>query len=117
MTAPAEKAPTPSRGPAKKAPNPTKPQSLIIGDYLYRQTEQGELKLPLRMKVGLFEAVLGQDQMVAFLDILKTMGEDGQLDRVREMYLDELTPITEEWFAAVAERAGGTPGESDSSSN
>ncbi|HEY8589607.1 MAG TPA: hypothetical protein VIL55_08655 [Naasia sp.] len=80
--------------PAKKAP---KPQYMVVGDHFYGQTDEGEIRIPLRFRTKIFRAIRDAgdevDQLFALLDNL------GEADTAAKF--DELDVLDTMEFATV----------------
>lgn len=97
----------------------TKPKYFVAGATFFAQTENGELKLPLRFKTGLIRAIRDIDgdeidMMFALLDGLNDKETAAALD---ELDVFETTALVAAFFKAWREKQQASVGEAQRSSN
>lgn len=96
---------------------PAKPKYQVVGDVFVAQTDQGEVRLPLRFKTKLLRSIRDTgddiDQVFALLDCIGDSRTVAQLD---EMDVFDMTELVTEFFKEFGERQKARLGEASASS-
>lgn len=95
-----------------------KPQYFVAGSTFFAQTEDGELRIPLRLKTKLVRAIrdLAGDELDQMFAILDGIGDAETAAALDELDIFETTGIAMAYFRAWGERQQASVGEAQRSS-
>lgn len=103
--------PVHAKAPAKK------PKHMVVGETFYAQTDDGELRIPLRFKTKLVRAISQtDDELDQLFALLEGLGDQGTADALDELDIFETTEIAEKYFQAWQEKNQARLGEAQRSS-
>lgn len=103
----------------ERAAGKTKPKFFVAGSTFFAQTDDGELKIPLRFKTKLVRLIrdMPGDELDQLFALLDGLGDQETADALDELDIFETTEIAEAYFQAWQEKNEARLGESQRSSN
>lgn len=106
-----EPVPVLTKAPAKK------PKYMVVGDAFYAQTDDGELRVPLRFKTKLVRSIRDlEDELDQLFALLEGLGDKSTAEALDELDIFETTEIAEKYFQAWQEKNEARLGEAVRSS-
>lgn len=96
----------------------TKPKFQVVDDHFIAQTDEGELKIPLRFKTKLLRKIREvPDELDQVFALLDGLGDKVTAEKIDELDVLDATELVSEYFDAWAKKNQARLGESSGSSD